>query len=70
MKKGSGAPISPALQHRLLGYRGRWVVIEADRVLASGVDPKTALAKAQRHGTREPILYRVPEAGASLRFRF
>ena len=43
-------------------YRGLWVALEDDQVtvVASGKTAKEAQEKAQKKGTIQPILFRVP----------
>jgi hypothetical protein len=43
-------------------YRGLWVALKSDEktVVASGKTAKTALLKAKKAGTPNPILHRVP----------
>lgn len=40
-------------------YAGRWVVLDADRLVASGVEAKPLLEEARRQGIEVPFLARV-----------
>jgi hypothetical protein len=62
--------VTQAVQRQVLKYRGAWVAVDDDTVLAVGPDAKSVAEGARRLGHEHPILLRVPEDGNSHLFAF
>jgi len=60
--------IGPALAKELEAYKGRWVAIEDQHVVASSDSTTDILRKAREKGFDNPLLFHVPalERGQAL----
>lgn len=43
-------------------YSGQWIALDGNRLLASGIDPKTVLAQARDSGVELPLMVRIPDS--------
>lgn len=41
-------------------YRGKWVAIDDDRIVAAGDDGVEVFRRAKSHGAADPVLFAVP----------
>ncbi len=47
-------------QHRR-EYRGEWVILDGDRLIGHGVDPRPLVERARSQGVERPLVTRIEE---------
>lgn len=52
-------PIDEALAKELEQYKGRWVAVQASKVVGAGNSAAEALAAAEARGITDPLVFRV-----------
>lgn len=59
-RPATGRAITKTLQAQLRAYRGKWVAMTRNQLLASGNTVGGVLRAARRKGVEHPIVYKVP----------